>query len=218
RRPGVIDRRPPWCREDHMPRPLAPEDLYRLRIPTDPRLSPDGGSVAFTVQVVATGKDAYRHAIWMAPATARAGARQLTLGAKHDTRPRFAPDGRSLAFLSDRRLAVEDDPDAPKAREDGVQVHLLPLDGGEARRLSDLPRGVESFAWSPDGGRLVVASASRAADREADARIRGTGGTRKPGSPPPSDYRYIDRLQYLHNGPGFIYDGSSTWPAARPLG
>jgi dipeptidyl aminopeptidase/acylaminoacyl peptidase len=189
-----------------MPRPLVPEDLYRLRIATDPRLSPDGSTVAFTVQVVAAGKDAYRHAIWLVPADGSAEARQVTLGAKHDTRPRFSPDGRSLAFLSDRRLAVEDDPDAPKDREDGVQVHLLPLAGGEARRLTDLPRGVENLAWSPDGSRLVVATSSRAANREADARVRGKGRRREPGSPPPSDYRYIDRLQYLHNGPGFVYD------------
>ena len=51
-----------------------------------------------------------------------------------------------------------------------------------------------------------MSTASRAATREADARVRGKGGQRKPGSPPPSDYRYIDRLQYLHNGPGFVYD------------
>lgn len=189
-----------------MPRPPAPEDLYRLRIPTDPRLSPDGGAVAFTLQVVAPGKDGYRHAIWTVPADGSAQARQLTLGAKHDTRARFAPDGQTLAFLSDRRLAVEEDPDAPKDREDGVQVHLLPLAGGEARRLTDLPRGVENLAWSPDGSRLVVTTASRAATRPADARARGRGGQRKPGSPPPSDYRYIDRLQYMHNGPGFVYD------------
>ena len=189
-----------------MPRPPAPDDLYRLRIPTDPRLSPDGAAVAFTLQAVAPGKDGYRHAIWAVPADGSAEARQLTLGAKHDTRPRFAPDGRTLAFLSDRRLAVEEDPDAPKDREDGVQVHLLPLAGGEARRLTDLPRGVDNLAWSPDGGRLVVSTASRAATRAADARVRGKGGQRKPGSPPPSDYRYIDRLQYMHNGPGFVYD------------
>jgi len=189
-----------------MSRPPAPDDLYRFRIPTDPRLAPDGATVAFTLQVVAAGKDGYRHAIWTVPADGGSEARRLTIGAKHDTRPRFSPDGQTLAFLSDRRLAVEDEPDAPKDREDGVQVHLLPLAGGEARRLTDLPRGVDNLAWSPDGSRLVVSSASRAVTRQADRRARGKGPERKPGSPPPSDYRYIDRLQYVHNGPGFVYD------------
>ena len=189
-----------------MSRPPQPDDLYRFRIPTDPQLSPNGDSIAFTVQVAAPGRDAYRHAIWLVPADASAPARQVTLGVRHDTHPRFSPDGRTLAFLSDRRPVTEEEPDAPPDREDGTQVHLLPLDGGEARRLTDLPRGVDGFAWSPDGRSLVVRSASRAPDRRADARARGKAPQPKPGQPPVSDYRYIDRLQNMLNGPGFVYD------------
>src|SRR4029078_4561338 len=63
------------------------------------------------------------------------------------------PDGRTVGFISDRRHLVEEEPDAgdKKDREDGSQVHLLSLDGGEARRLTDLPRGVNDFEWSSDG-------------------------------------------------------------------
>lgn len=188
-----------------MPRPPRPEDLSRLRIPTEPRLAPDGSLVAFTVQTVAPGHDGYRHAIWLVPTDGSRPAHQLTIGAKHDRQPRFSPDGRTLAFLSDRRLAVEEDPTAPKDREDGVQVYLLPLDGGEARRLTDLPRGVDAFEWSPDGSRLLLSTPSHAATRAEDARRRGKAGKREPGSPPESDYRFIDRLAYLYNGVGFIY-------------
>ena len=189
-----------------MSRPPQPEDLYRFRIPTDPQLSPDGEWIAFTVQVVAPGRDAYRHAIWLVAADGSAPARQVTIGVRHDTHPRFSPDGRSLAFLSDRRPVTEEEPGVPVDREDGTQVHLLPLDGGEARRLTDLPRGVDGFAWSPDGRSLVVRSASRAPTRTADARARGKALLPKPGQPPISDYRYLDRLQNMLNGPGFIYD------------
>ena len=90
-------------------------------------------------------------------------------------------------------------------REDTVQVHLLPLDGGEARRLTDLPRGVEGFEWSPDGERLVVTSASIGATRAEDQRRRGRAA-RTPGQPMTSDYRFIDRLDYMLNGKGFTYD------------
>ena len=192
-----------------MARPLAPDDLYRLRIPTDPRLSPDGSMAVVTVQSAAPKRDGYRHSIWLVPLAGNAEPRQLTIGAKHDRHARFSPDGRTIAFLSDRRLQVEEEPDAPsdpKEREDGVQVHLLPLDGGEARRLTDLPRGVDSFAWSPDGTRLLVTTSSRAATRKDDRRARGLGGKRQPTDPPESDYRYIDRLNYMFNGAGFIYD------------
>jgi len=193
-----------------MPRPASPEDLYRLRVATDPRLSPDGRTIVFVIQTVAPTFDGYRHALWSVPADGSGPARQLTLGAKHDRHPRFSPDGRSLAFLSDRRSALEDPPEGvkPTEREDAVQVHLLPLDGGEARRLTDLPRGVDGFAWAPDGRRLVVTTSSRAAERDADARVRGRRKA-KPGTPPPSDYRYLDRLGYLHNGAGFVDDRES---------
>ncbi len=180
--------------------------MYRFRIPTDPQLSPDGALVAMTVQFVAPGRDAYRHALWLAPADGSAPPRQVTLGARHDTRPRFSPDGASLAFLSDRRPLVEEEPDAPKDREDGTQVHLLPLAGGEARRLTDLPRGVDGFEWSPDGGSLVVRTTSFGATRAEDRKARGKPEPPKPGAMPSSDYRYFDRLQNMLNGPGFIDD------------
>jgi dipeptidyl aminopeptidase/acylaminoacyl peptidase len=195
-----------------MSRPPQPEDLYRFRIPTDPQLSPDGEWIAFTVQTATRGRDAYRHAIWLAPADGSVAPRQVTIGVRHDTLPRFSPDGHSLAFLSDRRPVTEDEPDAPVDREDGTQVHLLPLEGGEARRLTDLPRGVDGFAWAPDGGSLVVRSASHAPTRPTDARARGKAPLPKPGQPPISDYRYLDRLQNMLNGPGFIYDRvSNLW-------
>ena len=189
-----------------MTRSPTPEDLYRFRIPTDPRLAPDGALVALTVQSVAPGRDGYRHAVWLVPADGSAAPRQVTLGARHDTHPRFSPDGGVLAFLSDRRPLVEEEPDAPKDREDGTQVHLLPLGGGEARRLTDLPRGVEGFAWSPDGRSLVVRTTSFGATRSEDRRARRKAEPPQPGATPLSDYRYFDRLQGMLNGPGFIDD------------
>ena len=187
-------------------RPARPDDLYRLRSPTDPRLSPDGRWVTFTVQRVGPTYDKYRTSIWIASADGDGSdARQLTIGARADTHVRWSPDGRTIAFTSDRRTAVEEEPTAPKEREDANQVHLLPVDRpGEARRLTDLPRGVDAFEWSPDGTKLAVLSSSRAADRAADAKARRRLDEAKPGTPPASDYRFFDRLGYQLNGPGFI--------------
>jgi dipeptidyl aminopeptidase/acylaminoacyl peptidase len=183
-----------------------------LRVATEPRLSPDGAVAVATVQTVAPGFDGYRQALWLVPTDGSAPPRQLTVGARRDRHPRFSPDGHTLAFLSDRRPLLEEEPDRAvadgKERDDGTQVYVLPLDGGEARRLTDLPRGVESFEWSPDGTRLVVRSASRWATWDEDARRRGRArpGSDAAGSPPDSDYRFIDRLDYMLNGKGFTYD------------
>jgi dipeptidyl aminopeptidase/acylaminoacyl peptidase len=182
----------------------TPEDLYRILVPTDPRLSPDGGTVTFTVQRVRPGFDGYASAIWAAQTDGSEPARQLTIGARRDLHARWSPDGRQLGFLSDRRPLVEEEPGAPADREDGMQVQLLPIAGpGEARRLTDLPRGVEAFEWSPDGKSLAVLSSSMGPDRASDSRARRKAPDAKPGTPPPSDYRFADRLHFQENGRGF---------------
>lgn len=196
-------------------RAARPEDVYRLRVPTDPRLAPDATSVVAVVREATVSHDGYRSAIWRMSLDRPAGtaggvsttgtAERLTLGAKNDSHPRFAPDGRALAFLSDRGPIVEDDPTAPRDREDAVQVHLLPLDRpGEARRLTDLPRGVDAFAWSPDGSRLAVISSSRGTSRRDDDRARRRLSDPGPTRPPTSDYWFFDRLNYQFNGAGVI--------------
>src|SRR5207253_9703146 len=69
---------------------------------------------------------------------------QLTSGEKHDSAPRWSPDGRTLAFLSDRSGTT--------------QIYLLPMSGGEARQLSNLPNGVTEYNWRPDGSALLAHS------------------------------------------------------------
>ena len=97
-------------------------------------------------------------------------------------------------------------PADPAEREDCHQVHLLPLDGGEARRLTDLPRGVEDLAWSPDGRMLAVLTSSLGATADEERRRRRRPPKPKPGEAPLSDYRFLDRLAYQHNGAGFVDD------------
>jgi dipeptidyl aminopeptidase/acylaminoacyl peptidase len=183
-----------------------PEDLYELRVPTDLALSPDGRSVVFVVKIAAPGVDGYRSALWIAPTDGSAAARQLTVGSRNDTAPRWSPDGRMLAFLSDRASVLQaggggskpGKAEAPK--EGGTQVWLLPFaDGGEARQLTDLPRDVEGLDWSPDGKRLVVVSGARSAEPEKKP-------DRAPNDPPAPDTRLIDTLQYQFNGTGFVHD------------
>ena len=183
-----------------------PEDLYDLRVPTQVDLSPDGRFVAFSVKSVAPGKDGYRSSRWIAPADGSSDARQLTVGSKSDTTPRWSPDGRQIAFLSDRSAILQaggggakpGDAEAPK--EGAIQVWLLPFaDGGEARQLTDLPKDVSGLDWSPDGRRLCLVSGAISTEpvKEPD---------RRPMDPPLPDTRLIDTLAYQFNGVGFIHD------------
>ncbi|MGH2418611.1 MAG: prolyl oligopeptidase family serine peptidase, partial [Candidatus Limnocylindria bacterium] len=183
-----------------------PEDLYELRVPTQLDMSPDGRFVAFCVKSVAPGKDGYRSSLWIAPADGSTPARQLTVGSKSDTTPRWSPDGRTLAFLSDRGAVLQAGgggakPGKPEAPEEGgTQVWLLPFaDGGEARPLTGLPKDVAGLAWSPDGRRMCVVSGATSTESEKKP-------DRRPEDPPLPDTRLIDRLAYQFNGTGFIHD------------
>ncbi len=133
-------------------RGMQPDDVYRLTGAGDPRLSPDGATVAY---VTAWTDETHepRSAIWTVPADGSAAPRRLTFGGKRDASPRWSPDGRWLAFTSARD-------DAP------AQLFVLPVDGpGESRRLTSLQGAVEGVAWAPDSSRIAfVARAHDPAD------------------------------------------------------
>ena len=70
---------------------MVPEDVFELTGVADPRLSPDGETVAYVVAAVDAKANDYRGAIWLAPADGVAEPRRFTSGAKHDADPRWSP-------------------------------------------------------------------------------------------------------------------------------
>lgn len=114
----------------------------------DARIAPHGGSVAFTRVHIDVENDDYKSSIWVVD-TKTAASRPITFGS-HDTSPRWSPDGGQLAFLRRENNNGED--------HKGSQIFVLPMNGGEARRITRISSGVQSFAWSPDGKQLVFTS------------------------------------------------------------
>ena len=161
-------------------RGMTVADLFRIALIADAQISPDGGRVAFVRTRLDEEKDEYLSNIWIVPAEG-GEPRQFTSGPKRDTNPRWSPDGRQLAFLSER--------DGKKR-----QVFVMPADGGEPRRLTDTKQPVEDFVWSPDGTR--IAYTTRLAPEEPDEKEKEKS---KPA-------RVITSLRYKANDGGFIYD------------
>jgi len=120
-------------------------DMFALKRISDPQISPDGKSVAYVVSVVDKEKNASTSTIWLVPA-AGGEARQLTGGPKHDSHPRFSPDGTKLLFESDR--------------SGEGQLWVLDLvAGGEAKQLTTIATGAATGIWSPDGKLVAFVSA-----------------------------------------------------------
>ncbi len=117
-------------------RPVQPEDFYLLKLVSDPQLSPDGRRVAYVVTKSDKQSDETQMSVYVAPADGRGPARRFTHG-NRDHSPRWSPDGRILAFISNRGQKN--------------QLFLAPLDGGEPRQLTTAKFGVAQPAWAPDG-------------------------------------------------------------------
>ena len=123
---------------------LRPRDLHGLTWATQPQVAPDGNAAVWVRTRIDAHEDTYERSLQLWDGTR---VRPFTAGPKDGT-PRWSPAGGRVAFL---RTSGE---------EDAVpQVHLIDVDGGEARVLTDLPLGVEDLAWTPDGRRLVVVAA-----------------------------------------------------------
>jgi len=126
--------------------------LLELRVISDPAVAPDVSRVVAAVTHVEPGEPP-RYVSRLHGFDTRTGEETvLTRGDGQDTRPTFSPDGRTLAFLSDRVRGRDG------ARNGRSQLHLLPLAGGEARSLNLLPAGVSELAWHPSSSWLAVVS------------------------------------------------------------
>jgi dipeptidyl aminopeptidase/acylaminoacyl peptidase len=141
-------------------KPWTSDDLLAVKTVSDPRLSPDGRWVAYVVSELNHDGSEYQTDIWLAPA-AGGEPRRLTSSPAADENPRWSPDGRLLAFLSERpRPAAKKDDAAKDAGADEAkrQIWLIRPDGGEAWQLSDAKGGVSSLEWARDGATIAYLS------------------------------------------------------------
>ena len=123
-------------------RGVTAEDYFAFEQAGDPRISPDGKSVAYTVATIDRKANRRMSRIWVSPLDGGQPAIPYTSETVSSNSPRWSPDGRFLAFLSTR--------DGNRA-----QIWLLSRSGGEARRLTNMEGGVSNIEWSPDSARIV---------------------------------------------------------------
>jgi len=122
--------------------PFTANDLVRIKRVTDPQVSPDGRLVAFVIRETDMEANRGRTDVWLLDLTQKnATPRRLTQNDANDSSPRWAPDSRTIYFLS--------------TRSGQSQVWRLSLAGGEASRVTDYPLDIGSLKVSPDGNRIA---------------------------------------------------------------
>jgi dipeptidyl aminopeptidase/acylaminoacyl peptidase len=163
-------------------RPIAETDLYAFKWVADPRISPDGAEILYTQVTVTAKHDNYRTAIWIVPSSG-GPARLITAGPR-DSAPRWSPDGKRIAFL---RSGEKDGKPEP------AQICILETGVGEARPLTDMPKGAGAPVWSPSGRTIAFLSTTEAKDFD-----------KKKTDEEKSDVKVISRAVYRSNGLGYI--------------
>lgn len=146
-------------------RNFEPNDIYAMQWHADPRISPDGSKIAFVEAGLDEEENEYTTRIWVtstdfAPMemtqndswTVRPSkAKPFTSGKHRDSKPRWSPDGASLAFVSHRN-------------EKGSQLMVMPIDGGEPEEMVDWPEEIEELLFSPDGSSIAFTARDRNED------------------------------------------------------
>lgn len=176
-------------------RPVTPEDLLAIQYLDGSVPSPDGKWIVATVRTIDAEKDKYFAHLWLLSADG-GSPRRLTYGEQKNGGAAWSPDGKAIAFISNRK-------------EKRPQIFRLRLDGGEAECLTELDGEISGLQWSPDGSKIAFVfrafnstdfghlPGSVAAKKAAEAKKEGKD------VPPPS-FRHITRLAYKFDGYGFL--------------
>jgi len=163
-----------------MPARFTPQDLARLVDLTEPAFSPDGHAIVYTATSANLADDKSQSDLWRVDFDGSHRVRLTNTPKFDESRPQWSPDGKSIAFLSDRGGEDAD-----------TQVWLMPANGGEARRLTKFGESISDFAWSPDGKRIAFIG------RDPERPF----GAKKPKQPPPI---VTERYQFCEDGTGYL--------------
>lgn len=131
------------------------EQVISLRNAGFVAISPDGKHVAYTVQTTDWAENRYDTEIWLSK-NGQAPF-QLTNTLKgNSTNPVWSPDGKWVAFMADRGSKS--------------QIHVVYLDGGEARPVTHEEESIEGFEWHPDGTKLIFLKPEKQDKKEIEKR------------------------------------------------
>jgi dipeptidyl aminopeptidase/acylaminoacyl peptidase len=160
---------------------MEPRDILDVVELTDPRVSPDGQTVAFVVTTPDLHADAYRSAVWVVGIAEGFPACPFSAGDERERTPRWSPDGAWLAFVAH--------PD-----DTGCRLRVAAVDGDDVYELLEWPEDIDDLVWTPDGARLLFTAREREESRYAPEKDK-----HRPA-------RVIDRVSFRVDSVGWTID------------
>ena len=128
---------------------LTLETLWQLERLGPPSLSPDGALAVCALASPSMADNQSRSALWLF-STQGAAPRRLTQGGEKDGAPAFSPRGDRIGFIAKR--------EQQGSKDATPQFYVIATDGGEARRVGNVPTGIDAFRWCPGGRHIVFIS------------------------------------------------------------
>jgi len=130
--------------------PTIDQSLETITV-SSPQISPDGKRVVYSQNRVNWDKDEWDNDLWIADAATGAHHLLTTMSGSSNAAA-WSPDGRWIAFLSDRPGYLKDSPAGKR------QLWVMPADGGEAQQLTKVESGVNDFDWAPDSEQIAISA------------------------------------------------------------
>ena len=132
---------------------ITAEDLWKLKRPSSPSLSPDASQVCVAITQYDMDENKGATHLWLL-STFGGQARELTQCGEKDGQPQWSPDGSQIAFVAKRACNES----TGKIADEEPQIYLIAPDGGEAKRLTNISTGASAIKWIADGKHIAFIS------------------------------------------------------------
>jgi len=123
-------------------RAIQPNDLYRLQTISNPKISPDGNWILYSLSSIDAVKDNFGSKLYMISANGKETI-ALTENTKAFSNYNWSPDGKYISFL------------APGKEQEGMQLFLMDRRGGEPIQWTHIKGEIQSYQWFKDGKHLI---------------------------------------------------------------